>query len=372
MAWDYGQHWTELQANASHFEVQSSKPDDATARTIWIGWAACAVLSTLSSAISVTVMFSSKKVRTSIFNIYLIVLLSSDFFMSFNYAITCLLNVANGGYFGRAMCEFQGFYMMFSMGCSFYINLLIAHEVFRLLSATKRLQPYTPPSRRVVLLRCLGVLLPCAIVSSLGAWRVLPHESRLMRGVLCLPTASGTIGKLSPLLLPIILPLLAYIPTVLALALAAVSWRRKLLNFEQNKIANASSKDLHARAVHRHRVQQTQMLTIYFARIYVVLLLWYPAIGFMLLTVHSPAPTAIGVVFVFVQSLVSAAMSLTIRDVKEAATGLFRRLTCQRTAFEPISISARSKYHNQRTPPVGNTVYNSEAKADIGWHHIYS
>jgi hypothetical protein len=105
--WNDGVIWTELQSNASGYEVQSSKPDDASVRAIWTGWAVFAVLSTLSSAMVVTIVLSSKKVRASIFNVYLAALPSAEFFMSLNFAITCLLNVAHGGYLGRVMCEYQ-------------------------------------------------------------------------------------------------------------------------------------------------------------------------------------------------------------------------------------------------------------------------
>jgi hypothetical protein len=232
------------------------------------------------------------------------------------------------------------------MGCSFYINLLIAHELFRLLSATKRLESYTPPSTRVVLLRCLGVALPCAVIASLGAWAFLPHEARLTRGLVCMTTASGattgTIGRRSPIHLTIIFPLLAFIPTVLTLSLAAVSWRRELLDFELKRQWDASkSEDLHARAAHRHRVQQAQMLTNHFVRILVVVLLWYPALVCTITTVRSPTPTAIGVPFVFIQSLVSAAMALTKPDIKDAAVDLFRRLAC-RSAVKVSPLTLRS------------------------------
>jgi hypothetical protein len=237
------------------------------------------------------------------------------------------------------MCEYQGFYITFSVGCSFYVNLLIAHELFRLLSATRRLESYKPPSRQSVLLRCLGVALPCAILASLGALGILPHEARLMRGVVCLTSASGTIGRRSPIFLPVIFPILVFIPTALTVAFAVVSWRRKLLNFELKRLSNTScSDDFHARAAHRQRVQQARMLTIYFARILVVVLLWYPAIACMFTVTHSPAPAAIGAPFAFVQSIVSAAMSLTKTDVRDAVICLFRRLTCQPAApVAPLS-----------------------------------
>lgn len=48
------------------------------------------------------------KTRASSFNIYLAVLLSIDVFRGLNFFITCMLNVTNGGYLGRAMCDYQG------------------------------------------------------------------------------------------------------------------------------------------------------------------------------------------------------------------------------------------------------------------------
>jgi hypothetical protein len=274
-AWDYGVSWSDLPANASRFEVLSSKPDDATARAVWIGWAACAALSTLSAGTVATALMSCERARLSVLNIYLACLLAIEAFMGLNFLITCLLNVAQHGYASRAMCEYQGLYLLFGAGSAFYLNLLIAYEVFRLLSATKRLDSYTPPPRRVARLRCAGVMLPCALVSSMGTWNVFPHQSRLLRGLICFPSGSGTLGVMSPLFLPVIFPLLILLPTLLCFSLAFISWRRKLFHFgiRSLQVAAADSEDLHAQAAHRHRLQQAQMITLYFARIFVVLLL---------------------------------------------------------------------------------------------------
>lgn len=345
--------WWELAANASRFEVGSSKPDDAFARATWIAWAACAALSTLSAGTVATAVLRCRKARSSIFNIYLACLLSVEAHMSLSVVITCLMNVANGGYVGRAMCEYQSFYMAFAAGSAFYLNLLIAYEVFRLLSATKRLESYIPPTRRRAVLRCIGIMLPCALGSSMSSWRVLPHEARLLRGMICFPAGSGTVGRLSVLFLPVMFPLYIFLPTVLLLALALVSWRRKLFDFSIQRIARASdSDDLHAQAAHRHRLQQARMITLYFGRILVVLLLWYPAFGLSVSTIHSPLVVTIGLPFVFLQSAVSSCMSLTKTDVREAVIGLLgKRLACmcartsrvtpwqqsppQQTGFEP-------------------------------------
>jgi len=45
MAWDYGIDWSLLPANASAFDVGSSKPDESFTRAVWIAWSACAMLS---------------------------------------------------------------------------------------------------------------------------------------------------------------------------------------------------------------------------------------------------------------------------------------------------------------------------------------
>jgi hypothetical protein len=117
----------------------------------------------------------------------------------------------------------------------------------------------------------MGVMLPCALISSMGPWRVLPHEFRLMRGLFCFSSGSGTIGELSPNLLNVIFPLFIFLPTLLSpLTLAVVSWRRKLFDFGISRIACVSnSNDLHAQAAHRSRVQQARMIKRYFASIFV-------------------------------------------------------------------------------------------------------
>lgn len=330
MAWDYGIHWSLLPANASRFDVGSSKPDESFARAVWIAWSACAMLSFFAAGTVATAVLASQKARASTFNIYLSCLLSVEAYMSLNVVITCLLNLAHGGYIGEAMCEYQGWYMSLAAGSAFYLNLLIAYEVFRLLSATERIDPYIPPSRRVAVLRCIGVILPCALISSMGAWRVLPHRARLMRGMICFPSGSGKIGELSPIFLPVMFPVLIFLPTLLSFALAYVSWRRKLFDFGiRHTVLPSDSNDLHARAAHRFRLQQARRITLFFARIFVVVLLWYPAFALTVVPFHSPLATAIGMPFVFLQSGVSACMSLTKTDVREAVVELLGpRLAC--------------------------------------------
>jgi hypothetical protein len=322
-AWDHGVHFSNLAANASRYEVGSSKPDDATLRAVWIIWAACAGLSTLLASTVATAILASGKARGSVFNLYLACLLSVEAFNGLNVIITCLLNVAHGTFISEAMCEWQAWYMSFAASSAFYLNLLIAHEVFKLLSATKRIDPYTPPTQRVAMLRCFGVMLPCALISSMGAWRVLPHRARLMRGLICFPSGSNEIGQLSLIFLPVMFPLCVFLPTVLSCSLALVSWRRKLFDFGiRHTVLPSDSNDLHARAAHRHRLQQARMITLFFSRIFVVVLLWYPAFLSTAIPFYSPMFTAIGLPFVFLQSAVSACMSLTKTDVREAVVDL--------------------------------------------------
>jgi hypothetical protein len=317
----------------------SSKPDEATARAIWIVWAACAGLSILFAGTVATAVLASPKARSSVFNIYLAFLLSVEAYQGLNAVIICLLNAAQGGYVGPAMCSYQGWYMLFAAGSAFYLNLLIAYEVFRLLSATKRLASHMPPSRRVAVFRCVGILLSCAFISSMSLWRVLPHESRLMRGLVCFPSSSGTVGKMSPLFLPVVFPLLIMLPTLLCFALAFVSWRRRLFDFGIHRtLAARISTDLHVKAAHRSRLQRARMISIYFARIFIVLLLWYPAFGVAILPIRSPLAMAAGLPFIFLQAAVSACMSLTKTDVREAAIGLAGpRLICMCTPASRVA-----------------------------------
>lgn len=104
------------------------------------------------------------------------------------------------------------------------------------------------------------------------------------------------------------------------------------------------------------------MLTIYFARILVVVLLWYPAIGCMMAIVHSLAPAAIGIPFVFVQSIVSAAMSLTKTDIKDAVVGQFHRLACWSSA----TVSPHSPRDMGSSKP-GRAVRRSNTLASFGF-----
>jgi hypothetical protein len=248
--------------------------------------------------------------------------------------------VGQGGYVSEAMCEWQAFYMSFAAGSAFYLNLLIAYEVFSMLSATKLIISYTPPKRRVAVLRCFGVMLSCALISSMSAWRVLPHRARLMRGMICLSTGSGEIGRSSTILVPIIAPLFILIPTMLLFTLAFVSWRRKLFDFGiHHTFRSSDSTNLHARAAHRHRLQQARMITLFYARIFIVVLLYYPAFCLAVIPLHSPLAAAIGLPFIFLQSAVSACMSLTKTDVREAVIDLLS-LGLPRMCTRPARVAA--------------------------------
>mmetsp|Transcript_13362 Transcript_13362/g.40508 ORF Transcript_13362/g.40508 Transcript_13362/m.40508 type:complete len:282 (-) Transcript_13362:151-996(-) len=249
--------------------------------------------------------------------------------MNFNNVIVNMANLSFGGYTSYACCVWQCFYTVWTGGVTFGVNMIITVEVYRLLSATKRLQMYQPPAKPIVLRRCLGVVLVVTALAALVFIPGVPFKPRLMRGIMCLPASDGTFNGRSELFVYFVLPCVVGVPTVVTLTIGAVSWYRRLLVFEIDRqemtlSEKESSQALHNRAAHRERVQAARSLTIYFSRVFFCLLMWYPAFLSLLIAIEPVAPFAIGMLLISWQSFVSSMLALTKADVRQAALHRFR------------------------------------------------
>jgi hypothetical protein len=150
---------SQLAANASKATIRMSVPDAGTMQTIWTVWAALASAASIATAVLICAVCASPQARASAFNVYLVAMLLPDLFFSVGLIMTCLASIPAGTFASYGWCSFQCFYMVFDSVASICMTAVVAGEVYKLLRATHSMRPYSPPSHREVLLRCLVVYL---------------------------------------------------------------------------------------------------------------------------------------------------------------------------------------------------------------------
>jgi hypothetical protein len=274
-----------------------------------------ATISGLASTALFTAILSSPKARSSVFNIYLAALNWPDITFSVAFLFTSLQNLGHGGYL-IGMCKYQSFFVAFGGSASFYMNALIAYEVYGLLSATKRLKAYIPPSNRTVILRVLAVYAWCAFLASCVLWAV-PIYPYLMRGLICLPSEVSTASSMFRF--AVFMPMTFMAPVMFSVGIGFVSWLQGLIRFYPPMKALSSGAEQGSMSVAiGNRRRQARALFLYFTRIFVALLLWIPLVGSTMLDVRSIWPLASGMTLGFAQPIFTVAAALSKADVREA------------------------------------------------------
>jgi len=330
-------HHSQIPLNASAYEFSRGMPDEKWMLFMWVGWVIVSFIAAVASASIFAGILFSREARGSAFNMYLLALTIPDFVISSSCTITCWLNYNLHFYVGNDMCRWQAFYASFGIAGSFYLNALVAHEMRRLLKATKRLEDYHPPSHRRVLLTSAGVLVFCVILSTIHMWGIFSLEAFPTYGIVCVVHDKTVPSTLAMWL--IYMPLIAFLPCAYIFYVAINSWWNNLIYLRapplaaEEEAANESPEmDSVAemqRRMHIRRIRQARTLGLYFARIFLsVLLMWAPASVFLItLKLHSAWGVWVGGTWGHLQGLASALMCLTKPDVFDAVKDLY---TCRR------------------------------------------
>jgi hypothetical protein len=238
----------------------------------------------------------------------------------------------------------------------------VAHEVFILLRKTQRLESYSPPSRRAVLLRCLLVYAWACFVASWHYWSVLPILSLPLHGLTCVMIDYDVPSTFFFWLMYI--PAVSGAPIVYATVIGYLCWRDNLIgmhsqvarqppraatggffsvhvspddsrhgssatehgNVSTSASTNALSNVISSQSLEQ-RSRQARSLSVYFSRIFLVFfVMWTPALLLIFVTsFRSPWPIWAGGAWAHLSGLVSALMSMSKRDVGQAVSDL---LTC--------------------------------------------
>jgi hypothetical protein len=149
----------------------------------------------------------------------------------------------------------------------------------------------------------------------------------MIRGLLCTPMEYSAVSTL--FFWGCFIPLSAGLPSLYAVGVLIVCWRRSLLKMQPNedalKATVASTMKAIETALYRRRMRQARSISFYFARIFLSLLLcWAPAvITYWLLTPSTPWISFAGAAWGHLQGTISTIVSLTKPDVRDAVVAFF-------------------------------------------------
>ena len=339
--------------NLSKYDVFRLAPSDSELQLMWRFLSGVSFVAASCTGFLMIAILSSPKARRTPFNLYIVGLMVPDFVFMFCCGITCALNSSQHGYVSSAMCDWQSAYLVFGVGASCWMNGLVSLELYGLMRTAATMQPYFGKSARAVSLQCLAVYAWAGFVASWTLWDVLPHQAFYTRGLLCAPTEYSVVSTY--FFWFAFIPAVAGIPATIAFYVAFQCWRQSLLsrNF-RTSIAMMSTASVPSAAldseVYRHRVHQTRSLALYFTRIFLCLLLmWAPAIFLVwVLSVHSHWLVWLGATWGHLQGLVSAMMSLSKEDVKEAALHLLRCQPTRSSAVMPKPVKRAHEDSSER------------------------
>jgi hypothetical protein len=410
----------QLPANASHYAWRLGLPEPDVLQMMTIVWCLCSWIAALASFVLSAAVLSCQKARASAFNLFLVGLTVPDLILNVSSGITLTANLLNPdlaftGPLGVVRCDWQGelmcrvahahlpcpamkhgpvrccthnlhaasgcqpapsaarssehpvsaahagFYHTFGVSASFWLNAVVAREVFVLLRKTQRLESYWPPSRRAVLLRCLLVYAWAGFIASWHLWGMLPILSLPLHGLTCVMIDYDVPSTVFFWLAYI--PAVSGAPTVYAIVIGYICWRDKLigrpspLTGRPSRACNGHTSALVSRTYSRHslswsatatgeisastsapqsrsnvissrsleqRSRQARSLSVYFGRIFLLyFVMWTPAILLIFVTsFRSPWPTWAGGAWAHLSGLVSALIGMSKPDVGQAVSDL--------------------------------------------------
>ncbi|KAG8458276.1 hypothetical protein KFE25_001568 [Diacronema lutheri] len=208
---------------------------DAASVHYWAAWVGVTVLSTVAISCVIVLILTRRRLRSSVYNHFIVGLAIPDLVFSLLCLGTCALHVAHGHWYdggalwhGGWMCDFQAWYTVFGVAGSMWINVLITAEFFRVSTSVRRLHSYTPPSVRTIWRRLLAVYALVAVyawVPTFGYrfWPELPMRAYAVRGLNCLPVPFDDTS--STVQLCYIYGMMAFLPFAIMLVLATFIYR---------------------------------------------------------------------------------------------------------------------------------------------------
>jgi len=308
----------EVNENTTRYERLQAAPSDHDLVLMWSLWMAINVVVAVIVALVLFSILLHRKARSNPFNIFLVFLMVPDFLFSACCALSCLLNALVGHYWSAAMCQFQAFYVVLGIAANNWLNLAVGWELHSLLSSSRVFRKYTLPSNQRVVFISLSVYAYSCFLASWALWADrfdnFPHRIVTISGMGCLPLEYSR--ESSIFWYVVYFPLMTGIPFFAVLGMGFHIWYHSLMPPSGRR----------------------RTLAIFFGPIIAIFaIMWLPYFALGLSGAGRPWLVFAGGAVGHCQGAVSALITLTKPDVRQAFCRLIR---CRFGKTEALPVSS--------------------------------
>lgn len=121
--------------------------------------------SSVCAVIFVAAILMNPKVRSVSYNVYLVLLVIPDFFLNFSLMIIAILKVEEDGTFGAQWTHAIIFFTVFYYIANFWLNGIIAHQMYYLVKKSYRRVKVSPPSTKTVYMQGTVIYILSGLIS---------------------------------------------------------------------------------------------------------------------------------------------------------------------------------------------------------------
>ena len=169
----------------------------------------------------IVAILRSNRVRSNVFNMYLLAIAFPDFLVSFLCCITCAMSAPGSQFYSEWMCGFQSFYLNWAFISNAWLNGVVVFQIHRMLRHSQNRRRYIPPKHKHVFGHTMLVYAYASFWGFLCGFNIdfLPHSSHLYYGFACMPMEYDRASTLFFWL--VYLPLSLGVPLVFAIYVTA-------------------------------------------------------------------------------------------------------------------------------------------------------
>ena len=179
----------DLNENSTRYDYPRGRPEDNVLQIQFSILAFINGLVAIATFILILAILKSKKLRSNAFNLYLLFMAIPDFIGSLFCLLTCAMSAPGSDFYSEAMCGFQSFYLIFAFAGNAWTNVIIFHQVNKLLEYSQNRRRYFPPTKQQVFCHVGMVYTYALIWAALMAFPIkgMPIQTKLYYGFACFP-----------------------------------------------------------------------------------------------------------------------------------------------------------------------------------------
>mmetsp|Transcript_4676 Transcript_4676/g.7267 ORF Transcript_4676/g.7267 Transcript_4676/m.7267 type:complete len:403 (+) Transcript_4676:731-1939(+) len=301
------------------------EPDDETEKKVLVfpeqwptWWTVLRILlyigqgfSSLCGVIFLSAILSNPKVRNVSYNLYLVFLVIPDLLLNFSFMIIVMFKVDEDGIFRKSWTEAVIWFVNFYYTAFFWVNFIIAHQIYNLVKKSYRRIKVAPPSTTTVLIQCLCVYTGGVLIATWCALDVpwSPMSANLDNGLFVFQSPED--GIFSKKGTYILMAIFLFIPTIYVLYVAVIMRVKNLLPTSG----------------------RTRVISLYFFRILLVFFaFYYPiiVIGIVKSRVKNPnlfyVLQCLSISMEILQALATMHIASQISDIRNAINELLEKI----------------------------------------------